>query len=358
MENIKVSIITVTYNVAKTIEQTINSVLNQTYDNIEYIVIDGLSTDGTWEKIKRYQDYISILIHEEDKGLYDAMNKGINQATGDIIGIINGDDWYEKDAVEKVVKNFDNNVDVVYSKMNIIENNGKIAYVSGYIDIKDIWYKMIPHPTVFVKKSVYNELGMFSLEYPIVADYELMLRFYLAGKKFYFLDNVITNFRKGGLTTKKYFECAKEVNNVSMKYIEYCPQKKEYLKQIEKSFYQAKMNAAFRQEDIVFEEMLTYFWGKEKNSIAIFGAGVWGKRCKEKLLKCNVQCDFFVDNNINLQGLIVNDIIVIEPLQLKNMKCNIIIAMSNGYEEVCEQLKNINNPNIHWIGMHELYKDG
>ena len=98
-----ISIITVSYNAVKTIEDTITSVLNQTYSNIEYIIIDGASTDGTLEVIKKYQDDISIIVSEPDKGIYDAMNKGIERANGELIGIINADDWYEANAVERSI---------------------------------------------------------------------------------------------------------------------------------------------------------------------------------------------------------------------------------------------------------------
>lgn len=105
-ENYKVSIITVVYNGAKTIEQTIQSVLNQTYENIEYIVIDGASNDGTQALVEKYVDNISYYISEKDNGLYYAMNKGIRKATGDIIGIINSDDWYGENAIKDIVDHF------------------------------------------------------------------------------------------------------------------------------------------------------------------------------------------------------------------------------------------------------------
>ena len=125
-ENYKVSIITVVYNGAKTIEQTIQSVLNQTYENIEYIVIDGASNDGTQALVEKYVDNISYYISEKDNGLYYAMNKGIRKATGDIIGIINSDDWYGENAIKDIVDHFrENDVDLVYGQMITISENEK-----------------------------------------------------------------------------------------------------------------------------------------------------------------------------------------------------------------------------------------
>ncbi len=120
-----VSIITVCLNSEKTIEQTIQSVINQTYPNIEYIIIDGKSTDRTLEIIDKYKGKISILVSESDEGIYDAMNKGLKLATGELIGIINSDDWYESDAVETIVNSFlaDRNVQVIYGNMDVYDQD-------------------------------------------------------------------------------------------------------------------------------------------------------------------------------------------------------------------------------------------
>ena len=123
MNNIPlISIITVSYNAVKTIEDTILSVINQTYPNIEYIIIDGGSTDGTLDIIKKYQDKITYWVSEPDKGIYDAMNKGIAKANGELIGIINADDWYELDAVQNVVLEFNNTRPAIYhGGLNIVK---------------------------------------------------------------------------------------------------------------------------------------------------------------------------------------------------------------------------------------------
>lgn len=357
MGKVKVSIITVTFNVVNTIEQTINSVLNQTYDNIEYIVVDGMSTDGTWEKICQYKDRISVLVHEKDKGLYDAMNKGIARATGDIIGIVNGDDWYEIDAVETVVNNFSDNIDVIYARMNTIGNNGNVSQVSGYDDINDIWYKMIHHSTVFVKTSVYDKYGTFNLDYPIVADYEMIFRFYLAGVRFKYIDKVITNFRRGGLTTKRQFACAKEVKKISMRYLDRCPEKDKYLHLIDDSYNRVKLVATYKQDNESFQRMLDLLFAPKVEGVCIFGAGTWGKRCAEKIKECGILCDYFIDNDLNKAGSIIDGVEVISSERLENMECNIIIALADGYVEICNQLNAMGNPKLHWIRMFDLYDE-
>ena len=126
LNNVKVSIITVSFNSVKTIEQTIKSVINQTYKSIEYIIIDGASTDGTQQVIEKYKDRISFYVSEKDDGLYYAMNKGIEHASGDIVGIINSDDWYVEDAVENmVVCMLETDADLAYGKVVNINTDGR-----------------------------------------------------------------------------------------------------------------------------------------------------------------------------------------------------------------------------------------
>lgn len=353
----RVSIITVTYNVADTIEQTINSVINQSYDDIEYIVVDGMSTDGTWEKICKYKEKINILLHEKDKGLYDAMNKGIARATGDIIGIVNGDDWYERDAIENVVKNMQDNGDILYARMNIIDSDGNIQMISKPDKIENIWYRMIPHPTVFVRKKVYDTYGAFKLDYPIVADYEMIFRFYLAGVKFKYIDQVITNFRRGGLTTKKSIACAREVREISMMYLEKCPEKERCLQNINNNYNRAMISAACEQNNEYFKGMLDLLFHGKTDNILIFGAGVWGRKCAEKLRQCNIVCQYFIDNSPKKQAAEIDGIKVIAPERLGDMECNIIIALADGYDEISEQLNNIHNPRLQWIRLFDLYDE-
>jgi glycosyltransferase involved in cell wall biosynthesis len=181
---LKVSIITVCYNSAKTIEDTIKSVIKQTYDNVEYIIVDGLSTDNTLEIANKYKEQITTIISEKDNGLYDAINKGIDIATGDIIANLNSDDFYiDKNVITDVVaKMVEEKTDTLYTDLYYVEadNTDKVTryWKSGEYK-KGNFYKgwMPPHPTFFVKKSVYNKYGVFNLKLKSAADYEIMLRF-------------------------------------------------------------------------------------------------------------------------------------------------------------------------------------
>jgi len=200
----KVSIITVVYNGIKYMEQTILSVLGQSYDNIEYIIIDGGSTDGTVEIIKQYEDKINYWVSEADDGIYDAMNKGLAKVTGEIVGIINADDWYEKDAVSIVVDTFDKkNTDVVHGSMRIVKESGESFVKIAYDDIGNLKKGMLlNHPTVFVKKSLYEKYGIFDTSYRIVADWELMMRWFSKDVDFAPTKETLANFRMGGVSSE------------------------------------------------------------------------------------------------------------------------------------------------------------
>ncbi|MGM8362798.1 glycosyltransferase family 2 protein [Flavobacterium sp. ARAG 55.4] len=197
----KISIITVSYNSVSTIEDTILSVINQKYTNYEYIIIDGGSNDGTVEIIKKYQDKISFWVSEPDKGIYDAMNKGLEIAKGEFIGILNSDDWYENQTLENVVKYHNRypNIDIIHGLLKFINKDGIIDSIVGHdsLFLKD---GMIEHPTCFIKRSLYIKVGAFSLLYKSAADFEWILRAKNAGAIFLLIPEILTNFRRGGMS--------------------------------------------------------------------------------------------------------------------------------------------------------------
>lgn len=197
------SIITVCFNSEKTIEKTIQSVLGQSYEDFEYIIVDGNSTDGTMQIVEKYRDCISTIISEPDKGLYHAMNKGIAIAKGKVIGIINSDDWYEPNALEWVARAYENSdhQTVFYGLCKYFENGNESKILSYHHNSLPVM--MISHPSVFVPSLLYEKLGAFNVSFKISADYELLLRFFQNGVPFFRIERVLANYRSGGVSDIK-----------------------------------------------------------------------------------------------------------------------------------------------------------
>lgn len=211
-----VSIVTIVYNGVSHLEETIQSVFNQSYAPIEYIIIDGGSTDGSVELIKKYSDRLAYWVSEKDKGISDAFNKGVLRATGEIIGLINADDWYEPDAVLKVVENIGEN-DIAYGDLRFFRQ-GVFQFVQAGDHRRIVQEMTLNHPTVFVKKHVYQDAGIFNLNYKCAMDYELMLRFYKKGYTFVRIPAPLANMRWEGMSDKNWLLGCKEVKRAKDHY--------------------------------------------------------------------------------------------------------------------------------------------
>jgi len=197
-----ISIITVVYNGELYIEKTIKSVLFQSYTNIEYIIIDGGSSDCTLDIIRKYEHAIDYWVSEKDNGIYDAMNKGLKIANGALIGMINSDDWYEKDALSKVSKLYNNDKVLIYGNMLTHFTSGAtyLHDIEKPNSIEEVKISKI-HPTVFISASLYNDIGFFDTNYSISADFDLIIRAYKSGAKIRKINSIIANFREGGISS-------------------------------------------------------------------------------------------------------------------------------------------------------------
>lgn len=223
MNTIKFSVITITYNSSQTVERTLISLLSQTYKNFEYIIVDGASSDNTIEIIEKYEPLFEGRMKwrsEKDNGIYNAMNKGVSRATGDIIGIVNSDDWLEPNTLQIVFEmsqNVDNACDALYcgSVYFHYENGEKQLLRSN----RQRFFDGIPkhsynygayHPAIFVGRSVYSSVGLFDENFKIEADTDFIYRCYLNNKHFEFTDEVLSNMADGGISNvvnlKKYYK--------------------------------------------------------------------------------------------------------------------------------------------------------
>jgi glycosyltransferase involved in cell wall biosynthesis len=185
-----------------TIEQTILSVINQEFKDYEYIIIDGGSTDGTVDILKKYHDKITYWFSEPDNGIYDAMNKGVKIAKGEFVSILNSDDWYETGTLKKVANYIDSNskVDVFHGLLRIIKvENNEPSLIRGHYSF-NLYNGMIEHPTCFVKRELFDTIGGFDLSYKSAADYDWMLKVKNKGASFLLIPEILANFRTGGMS--------------------------------------------------------------------------------------------------------------------------------------------------------------
>lgn len=208
---IKISIITVTYNRAHIIKNAIEGVLRQKYKNYEYIVVDGASSDNTIEILKEYEPKFEgrlRWISEPDKGIYDAINKGIKMATGDVVGIVNSDDYFHRDdALYVVAKTFENKeVKAIYADERVVGENGKTLYYDRSNYFRTWMYRiglMPGHASFYAKKYLFEKYGYYKINYKITADYELMLRFaYINHVEMKYIPEDLLSFRTGGVSTQ------------------------------------------------------------------------------------------------------------------------------------------------------------
>ncbi len=215
----KFCIITVVFNNKNNIEKTILSIINQNIRNLEYIIIDGGSTDGTVDIIRKYENAITYWSSEKDNGIADAFNKGITHTHGDIIGLVNSGDFLERGALKKVSEAFENsNVDIVYGNMQYWEKKQK-----EYIYKAD--HRLLPkfmslnHPAVFVRKEIYNQYGLFDDACMVAMDYDIILRFYNKGVKFKYIDTVLSNMALGGVSDVNWQLAYRESFDIRKKYL-------------------------------------------------------------------------------------------------------------------------------------------
>ena len=197
-----VSIITVVFNGERYLKQTIQSVINQSYDNVEYIVIDGGSTDSTLDIIKKYENQIDYWVSEKDNGIYDAMNKGLQLSSGEVIGIINADDWYVEDAIEKSIEVLQKTGrDYSIGNIKKVPSNIISKPINPLVDTVIYPGMMYPHIGAFIKTDVYRKIGLFDTKYRIAADFDMALRIHMNQFKAVVIDKTIAIFSDGGISS-------------------------------------------------------------------------------------------------------------------------------------------------------------
>lgn len=291
MKKIRFSVITVVFNAFDTIERTIHSVLSQSFDNYEYIIIDGASTDGTQNIIENYRDKITKYVSEPDNGVYDAMNKGIKVASGEYIVFINANDWFELDALEIIERAIqDNKADILYGLVKKHNYCGECGYMGtdGTDDPERIhFYNIYCHQGLFIRKSLYERLGMYDCNYKVFADYEWILNAHDKGIGPHIVMQVVSNYTMGGLSdNEKYRD---EYYQIMLKHYEHhqiFSSIELELKRGIAEFYLLLSKQKFFLTDFV----------SKKNKIYIWGTGVFGELCYKYFLLGKYSVVGVIDN--------------------------------------------------------------
>ena len=351
--DMKVSIITPCLNSETTIRDTIESVIRQSYQNMEYIIVDGGSTDRTVEIIEEYMDVFAgrlRYISEKDNGIYDAMNKGIQRASGSVIGIINSDDWYEPEAVERAVQCFqDTGANVVYGEIWMIDENGKRKYHTSH--------SAFPlHPSTFIKREIYINHGMFDTTYQIAADRELLLRLMTENVKFAYVDRILANFRTIGISSTKSLVCARETYEINLKYLGKCPGNYLNRTDIQESYDRVKLLYVSNIEPKAIRKAVSGC-GRESKGVMIFGVGNCGVELEEILEKSGVPILFFVDNDEKKWGLERQGIKIYSPEILRYCSGHVIVTVSKHEKQICRQIQDYANPLLSWSVLSKLRKN-
>jgi glycosyltransferase involved in cell wall biosynthesis len=330
----KVSIITVTFNAEKYLEQTIKSVIEQDYPNIEYIIIDGNSSDKTTDIIKRYESYLSYWLSEPDSGIYDAMNKSINVATGEWIIFMNaGDTFFEKLNITNFINDVKNETELYNGSINFINEDTKEKVFKPPYGLDKIWITVPAwHQASFIRTSLMKKY-MYSLEYKIAGDHDFYLKCFINDHKFQFSNQIISNMIDGGLHAQQnklaYIESmhiiAKYAPNINLVY--------------ESDFCKLFYNQFNYIDNIKFSQLYNkiQFICDNYNNIALYGYGTIGKTI-EKSLK-DIIC-VIVDQNLENTSY---KIPIIKPENLHNYKFEkILVSVLGREEEIIENLLKLN----------------
>ena len=214
----KISIITVSYNSEATIEETIKSIINQGYNNFEYLIIDGGSKDNTMSLVYKYRDNIDMIVSEPDKGISDAFNKGIQKSTGEIIGIINSDDLLLPNALQVIADSYEEDIDVyrgnlIYWNVQTEEKSRTVPTMN--FSVYSMRHKRVSHPSTFIRKDAYERYGVYRINYRFSMDADLLTRFYEKGARMKYINADLAVFRQGGVTDRySYWEKRKEIYGV------------------------------------------------------------------------------------------------------------------------------------------------
>lgn len=365
----KISIITVCLNRVSTIEKAIQSVINQNYSETEYIIIDGGSVDGTVDIIKRYEPHFAYWVSESDEGIYDAMNKGVAKATGDIVAFLNSDDWYEDNAFIRVTDYFEHYHPMILSgKMNTLQKGRWKKNVLEF-DTKDENIRIgmnCRHPATFAKKELFDRFGGFDTQYKIAADYDWMLRMYDEGIRILKVDDVFTNFSSKGISSTNLEVTIRESKKIALSALD----RNNSLGMEEKEKWQREIYELYDGEQRILDvkkiirdgqidsypnvrkEMLKCFTEKV---YVIWGKGIIGEEVYFLLSQLGLNVDFFIDSRVETEEERFYELPVKLP-QMVSYDTKIIVASTEYEDEIVQRLQEMGfKENMDYIPYRKLF---
>ena len=359
MSGIRVSVVTVCLNAKDVIEKTITSVINQNYDNIEYIIVDGSSSDGTIEVIDRYKDSISIIVTEGDSGVYDAMNKGIRLATGDLIGFMNAGDYYEENIISAVVDTYEEtNADIVYGDAVLVYPE-KMEHRSHKDVCLEEYFERNPiiHQSVFVKAGLQKK-HEFNTNYKILSDYDFFLGRFISGATFAYIDRIVSYYDMSGISSKEQVQTAFEARTILLNAI------RDSHELMHQYYNKIKNDFLFKMFMIHCEYLPQYIYYVNESLkeitlrydvVVVFGTGDIARRLMSKI---KIDFDFFIDNNCKRHGQLLNEKMIFPISVLRKYKNDriIVLLFSTRYEKemrdnICSISEDIDCAAIYQIGV-------
>ncbi len=363
----KISVITVSLNMVDTVERTIKSVISQECDELEYIVIDGGSDDGTVDIIHKYEAHISYWCSELDNGIYDAMNKGLTVATGDIVAFLNSDDWYEENALKTVAAQFDEETYVLCGRVKAYEKGQLIGIEPNRkISCEELFFGMCYcHQAIFTRRQVFEQYGYFDTRYRIAADYDWFLNLYVNGIRIKAVDLILANYNKAGISNKQLKIVFSEFYEIGRKALSQNKYMSEDEKRIcisrQRENYRSNMAYAIMNavlESTCSDEQKELEQQISGNRYIIFGTGIRGENYVKLLLKCHADIQYAWDNNEKLWGTKWNSLFVDKPCRENVRNSMIIVTSAKFKQEMIKQLKDMGlKENDDYIYGDDLFVD-
>jgi len=333
----KISIITACYNAENTIEQAIQSVLGQTYENIEYIIVDGASTDGTMEIVEKYRNKIDVVVSESDKGVYDAFNKGVGLATGDFINFMNADDYFSTNTIlEKIVSHILNHPNLMLLHGNvkaIDETTGHWHYRGQSLSFKDFEKgQMCPHQSVFTRRELFTEFGGFNLAYKILADVDFTIKCFKKYEEYIkYVPIEVAHFRLGGLSSSLQHEKNMHYENAII-HFNHFGNIPDYVKGSLENFETSHINSTYQQWLESFLIGRKRLGNLDNLRIAIFGTKKNATYLYHDLKERGGEVVCFLDNDDRMHNQLLHDIPINSPSNLIEDEVDAIVISIERYD--------------------------